>query len=63
MYCFTSLGLIFYHFNTIKVLGWTYILVEIVIVFSLAIIEFRVGEKIMKDSTQQELEQKTNKNY
>ena len=51
IYCCISLGLIFYHFSTITNLGLIYILIEIVIVFLLAIIEFKVGREIIKSST------------
>ena len=45
VYCCISIGLISYYFNTIKILGWTYIIVEIILIIFLAMIEFRVGEK------------------
>ena len=48
VYCCLSIGLISYYFNTIKILGWTYIIVEIILIIFLAMIEFRVGEKIIK---------------
>jgi len=50
LYCCVSLGLVFYHFDTITNLGWVYILIEITIVLLLAVIEFRVGRKIIKAS-------------
>lgn len=52
IYCLISIGLIIHHFDTITVLGWIYILIEIIIVLILAIIEFKVGIKINKASTQ-----------
>ena len=55
IYCCISIGLVFYHFNTITILGWTYLLIEILIVIFLTTIEFRVGRKIIKASTQQRL--------
>jgi putative flippase GtrA len=48
VYCCISIGIISYYFNTIKMLGWTYIIVEIILIIFLAMIEFRVGEKIIK---------------
>lgn len=51
IYCLTSIALIIYHFSTITILGWIYILFEIVIVLTLATIEFKVGRKINKGST------------
>jgi len=53
IYCCVSIGLVSYHFNTITNLGWAYIIIEIIIVSFLAMIEFRVGRKIIKASTQQ----------
>ena len=50
IYCCISLGLAFYHFGIITNLGWIYILIEIIIILLLAIIEFRVGRKIIKAS-------------
>jgi hypothetical protein len=47
LYCCISIGLIFYHFSSIKILGWTYIIVEIILVSFLAVIEFRVGKRII----------------
>ena len=44
LYCCISIGLISYHFSSITILGWTYIIVEIILVSFLAMIEFRVGE-------------------
>lgn len=46
LYCFLSISLAFYHIHTITFLGWTYILIEIFIVITLAIIEFNVAYKI-----------------
>ena len=43
LYCCISIGLISYHFSSITILGWTYIIVEIILVSFLAMIEFRVG--------------------
>lgn len=51
IYCCISLALMFYHFETITTLGWTYILLEILIVMLLAFIEFRVGRKIIQART------------
>ncbi|MGB0982883.1 MAG: hypothetical protein ACPG19_02515 [Saprospiraceae bacterium] len=43
IYCCLTLGLVFYHQDTITVLGVVYFLVEILIVGSLAIFEFKVS--------------------
>ncbi len=50
MYCGVSIGLVFYHFNTITILGWAYIIVEIILVGFLAMIEYSVGRSIIKAS-------------
>ena len=47
LYCCISIGLISYHFSTITILGWTYIIVESILVSCLAMIEFRVGKRII----------------
>ncbi|WP_234974633.1 hypothetical protein [Tenacibaculum agarivorans] len=47
MYCGVSLGFAVYHFDTITILGWIYIVIEIIIVFFLALIEFTVGEELI----------------
>ena len=54
-YCCLSLGLVFYHLDTTTNLGFVYFIIEIAIVLFLVIIEFRVGNKIIKTSTQQKL--------
>ena len=47
LYCCISIGLISCHFSSITILGWTYIIVEIILVSFLAMIEFRVGKRII----------------
>ena len=47
LYCCVSIGLISYHFSSITILGWTYVIVEIILVSFLAMIEFRVGKTII----------------
>tara|TARA_B110000196_G_scaffold311359_1_gene315220 strand:- start:587 stop:988 length:402 start_codon:yes stop_codon:yes gene_type:complete len=47
LYCCISIGLISYHFSSITILGWAYIIVEIILVSFLAMIEFRVGKRII----------------
>ena len=49
LYCVLSIGLAFYHINTITHFGWTYILVEILVVITLAIIELRMANRMTKD--------------
>ena len=46
-YCVLSLGLAFYHFKVVTLLGWVYILVEIAIVLFIAIIEFKVSKRLI----------------
>ena len=47
LYCCISIGVIFYHFSTITIFGWVYIMVESILVSFLAMIEFRVGKRII----------------
>jgi len=49
IYCCISIALASYHFKTITSLGWIYILIETIIIALLAIIEFKVGRKIIKE--------------
>lgn len=42
-YCILSIGLALYHYQSITYFGWSYILVEIFIVLTLAKLEFRVA--------------------
>lgn len=52
LYCVLSLGLAFYHFQEITLLGWTYVIVEIFIVVILAIIEFKIAREYIHKSDQ-----------
>lgn len=45
LYCFLSIGFAFYHSRTITNLGWTYIMVEILIVVTLAILELEIAKR------------------
>lgn len=49
LYCCLSLGVMFYHIETITSLGWTYILVEILIVIFLASVELITAKRLMKN--------------
>lgn len=42
LYCFLSITLAIYHSNLITTLGWLYIILEIIIVTTIAFIELRV---------------------
>lgn len=44
-YCILSIGLAFYHIGTITTLGWTYIVIEILIILGLVIVELRVAKQ------------------
>ncbi|MFT5777318.1 MAG: putative flippase GtrA [Crocinitomicaceae bacterium] len=44
VYCCLSIGIAFYHFGTLTNLGWTYILIEVLIVITLAILELKVAK-------------------
>ncbi len=46
LYCLLSLGLAFLHRQTITPLGWTYIIVEIILIITLAILELEVAKKL-----------------
>ena len=48
VYCCISIGLIFYHFSTVTILGWAYIIVDVVVITFIAMIEFRLGKKLSK---------------
>lgn len=45
IYCYLSIGIVIYHREVIKILGWLYILLEVAIVSLLALIELRVATK------------------
>ena len=46
LYCLISIAMTIYHFTTITVIGWIYILLEIILVLFLAMIEFKVGKNV-----------------
>lgn len=46
LYCCLSLGVLFYHYETITFLGWTYIFVEIIIVIILSYVELKVASRL-----------------
>ena len=49
LYCCLSFGLAIYHHQELTLLGWAYILLEIVIVIILAIYELRVANDHIKN--------------
>ena len=46
IYCSISLGFAFYHVETITIFGCIYILIEILIIITLSIIEYKVAKRI-----------------
>jgi hypothetical protein len=44
LYCLLSLGFAFYHAESLTVLGWVYIVVEVLIVVTLALVEWKIGK-------------------
>ena len=49
IYCCTSIGFFFYHFETITIFGWSYILIEILIIVTLAIVEYKVAKRLIEN--------------
>jgi len=47
-YCIISIALAFYHYEKITLLGWGYIIIEILIVISIAYLELQVANEIKK---------------
>jgi hypothetical protein len=47
VYCCLSIGFAFYHINTITILGWIYILIEILIIVVLSVFELKVARSLM----------------
>lgn len=47
-YCFISLGLVIYHYKKITYLGWTYVLLEILVVMALANFQLRTANLTLK---------------
>ena len=57
IYCCISIVFAFYHFGTITIFGWSYLLMEILIIITLASIEFKVAKRLIKNkaNTQQSI--------
>jgi CDP-diglyceride synthetase len=49
-YIFLSIGVAIYHYKNLTIAGWTYISIEIFIVFVLAIVEYEVGKRLTMNS-------------
>ena len=47
MYCCLSIGFACYHTETITLFGWAYIIGEVLIVISLAILELRIAKRLI----------------
>ena len=50
LYCFLSIGFACYHFKTLTIFGWFYVLIEILTVFTLAYIEYNTATKLILNS-------------
>ena len=48
-YCCLSIGMTIYHLNTITIFGYLYILIEVIITFTLAIFEYKVASKLTEN--------------
>jgi len=48
LYCFVSIGFSYYHLNSITILGWSYIAVEIAILGILIFVEYQVAKILIK---------------
>lgn len=46
LYCKLSIGLAFFHYQKITYWGWTYIILEVIIIITLAIVELRVAKEL-----------------
>ena len=46
MYCCLSIGMAVYHLKTITIFGYLYILIEVIITFTLAVFEYKVANKL-----------------
>jgi len=45
LYCFLTIGLLFFYDHNLTILGWTYFIVELVVLFVLIAIEFKASSK------------------
>ena len=49
LYCCLSIGFAVYHIDTVTVLGWLYIIVEVLIVLMLSVFELKTAKKLDND--------------
>lgn len=47
VYCFISIVLAFYHYESLTYLGWLYIILEIIVVVAIALIELKASRRII----------------
>ena len=47
-YCCVSILFAFYHLETITIFGWSYLIIEILIIIILSIIEYKVAMRLIK---------------
>ena len=48
LYCCMSIGCAMYHIDTVTILGWVYICVEVLLIVILSIFELKVAKKLME---------------
>jgi len=46
VYCFVTLGLATYHWQRITALGWTYLVLELIVIVGIAKFEFNYSKKV-----------------
>ena len=51
VYCCLSIGMAIYHFKTITIFGYLYILIEAIITFTIAIFEYKIANKLAENKT------------
>jgi len=52
-YCILSLGFAIFHFESVTIFGWAYVVAEILIVLFLAGIQFRVAQKMTSNRSRE----------
>ena len=50
LYCCMSIGCAMYHIDTVTILGWVYICVEVLLIVILSLFELRVAIKLLKEA-------------
>lgn len=54
LYCCLSIGFVLYYYKEIKIYGLIYIFLEVIIIITLAILELRVANELIKNSSKNE---------